>query len=418
MKDAEQTIVVIGGGASGVFAALRAAETSKALRQPVSVQVFEASDKLLKKVKISGGGRCNVTHHEFDVRALVQNYPRGERELLSPYQNFQPQDMIQWLKDRGVETKTESDGRMFPVTDSSQTIIDCFLKEASRLGIKIIKSKPVTSIQPIGDAFVLHCKDGSEKPADAVLIATGSSPKGYQLAESLGHQLTELAPSLFTFKIRHPLLEDLAGTSFSRASLTLKMEGQKTFRQQGPLLITHWGLSGPALLKLSAWAAREMKRVNYKATLQVNWLGAASEQDVRAGLAELLSASPKSLVANSCPEGLTKRFWKQCLDVAEVANTRVCSEVSKKEKNRLVKVLYASELKVEGKSRFKEEFVECGGVNLKEVSFKTMESKLVNGLFFTGEVLDVDGITGGFNFQHAWTSAWLAGAAMVSRLNN
>lgn len=413
MSNELRTIAIVGGGASGIFSAIRAARLAKDSALNVKVTVFEASSQLLKKVKISGGGRCNVTHNQYEVRALTQSYPRGERELRSPFQKFQPQDTVEWFKQRGVTIKAESDGRMFPVTDSSQTIIDCFLTEAKSLGVQIETSSPVQEVGKTPAGFQLIVKGQAPMLFDRLLLATGSSQVGYKLARQLGHTITELAPSLFTFKIQHPLLSDLAGTSFPSAKLKLKIADEKDFEQVGPLLITHWGLSGPALLKLSAWAAREMKRQNYQAKLSVCWLGDLKEEEVRGSFWAKCEAAPKSNIGNVLIEPLTRRFWHQLLDYCEVPQAKKASELSKKDHNRIVAALHHSELQVTGKSRFKEEFVECGGVDLKESSFKTFQSKICEGLHLTGELLDVDGITGGFNFQHAWTSAWLAAESMV-----
>jgi predicted Rossmann fold flavoprotein len=407
-------IVVVGGGASGIFAALRAAKCASDLNRLVNVKVYEASPQLLKKVKISGGGRCNVTHNQFDVRRLTSSYPRGQKELISPFQRFQPQDTLKWFAERGVKIKAESDGRMFPVTDSSQTIIDCFLAEAKKLRVDLLIQCPVQKITKKEDKFELVIKGQDTVTADKLLLATGSSQIGYKLVQELGHSITELAPSLFTFKIKHPLLADLAGTSFPSSRLKLKMANEKSFEQVGPILITHWGLSGPALLKLSAWAAREMKRQNYQAVLHVSWIGELCENEVRQQVDELLVANAKSHIGNVVLRPLSKKFWRRLLEVCEISSDKKCSELPKKDKNKLIGCLHHSELSVTGKSRFKDEFVECGGVDLKEIDFRTMQSKICKNLFVTGELLDVDGITGGFNFQNAWTSAWIAGEAMVS----
>ncbi|MEO0335759.1 MAG: NAD(P)/FAD-dependent oxidoreductase [Pseudomonadota bacterium] len=413
-ENKKRTVAIIGGGASGIFASIRIADLAKSLKKPITVEVFEASPSLLKKVKISGGGRCNVTHNQFEIRALTSSYPRGEKELMSPFQRFQPQDTLDWFASRGVKIKAEQDGRMFPVTDSSQTIIDCFLGEAKKLGVKIHTSTPVRAVKKEKERFVLTMKTAQDFSCDHVLLATGSSMIGYKLAEQLGHKITELAPSLFTFKIQHPLLAELSGTSFATSKLKLKIPGEKSFEQVGPLLITHWGLSGPALLKLSALAAREMKRQNYNAILTVCWLGEFSEDEVR-NMWDLHSReNSKSHIGNVPLGSLTKRFWKSVLSFCEIPQDKKVSELSKKEKNRLIACLHHVDLPVTGKSRFKEEFVECGGVDLREVDFKTMQSRVCESLYLTGELLDVDGITGGFNFQHAWTSAWIAGEAIVS----
>ena len=393
---------------------LRCAEVAKAKKIDVDIRVFEASTKFLKKVRISGGGRCNVTHNIFEVNAFCLNYPRGQKELLSPFQKFQATDTVKWFEERGVDLKHEDDGRMFPVTDNSETIIDCFMQEASKHEIKLLNKMNVKSLKKLGDGKIsLFINDDESFIADSVLIATGSMPGGYHLAKNLGHSITEIAPSLFTFKIEDEILEGLSGTSFSQAALTLKIDGAKPFEQKGPLLITHWGLSGPALLKLSAWAAREMMHTNYKAIITINWLGIERQDDAEKLLKTIKNNNTKTSVGKAYPSELTKRFWLQLLIKCGISKEKNWSEISKKEFRLIVKNLFNCELNVLGKSRFKEEFVECGGINLKEINFKTMESKVCSRLYFSGEVMDIDGITGGFNFQSAWTSGWIAGNNMA-----
>ena len=410
----KQSIAIIGGGASGIFASLRCAEVAKAKKIDVDIRVFEASTKFLKKVRISGGGRCNVTHNIFEVNAFCLNYPRGQKELLSPFQKFQATDTVKWFEERGVDLKHEDDGRMFPVTDNSETIIDCFMQEASKHEIKLLNKMNVKSLKKLGDGKIsLFINDDESFIADSVLIATGSMPGGYHLAKNLGHSITEIAPSLFTFKIEDEILEGLSGTSFSQAALTLKIDGAKPFEQKGPLLITHWGLSGPALLKLSAWAAREMMHTNYKAIITINWLGIERQDDAEKLLKTIKNNNTKTSVGKAYPSELTKRFWLQLLIKCGISKEKNWSEISKKEFRLIVKNLFNCELNVLGKSRFNEEFVECGGINLKEINFKTMESKVCSRLYFSGEVMDIDGITGGFNFQSAWTSGWIAGNNMA-----
>ena len=410
----QQSIAIIGGGASGIFASIRCAEAAKERKIDVDIRVFEASTKFLKKVRISGGGRCNVTHHIFEVNDFCLSYPRGRKELLSPFQKFQAADTVEWFEERGVGLKHEVDGRMFPITDNSETIIDCFMQEANKHEIKLLNKMNVKSLKKLGDGRIsLFINDDESFIADSVLIATGSMPGGYRLAKNLGHSITEIAPSLFTFKIQDEILEGLSGTSFSQAALTLKIDGAKPFEQKGPLLITHWGLSGPALLKLSAWAAREMMHTNYKAKITVNWLGIERRDDTEKLLNTIKNNNTKTSVGNAYPSELTKRFWLQLLIKCDISKEKNWSEISKKEFHLIMKNLFSCELDVLGKSRFKEEFVECGGINLKEINFKTMESKVCSGLYFSGEVMDIDGITGGFNFQSAWTSGWIAGNNMA-----
>ena len=415
MKTSEQrNIAIIGGGASGIFAAIRCAEVAKEKNININIKVFEASKRFLKKVKISGGGRCNVTHHIFDPKNLILNYPRGKKELLSPFIKFQASDTVKWFEDRGVKIKHEKDGRMFPVTDNSETIIDCFMKETKKYKVQLVTQSNIKSIKKLenGKLSLLINKD-KNFIADSVLIATGSMPSGYRLAKTLGHTITEIAPSLFTFKIEDLILENLAGTSFANSSLTLKINNAKEFYQKGPLLITHWGLSGPALLKLSAWAAREMMHSNYKAKIIINWLGLESINDVKNILNNIKKNNTKVKIGNVYPLKITKRFWLQLLMKSGVEKEKNWSEINKKEFNIIVTNLFNCELEVLGKSRFKEEFVECGGINLKEINFKNMESKVCPGIYFSGEIMDIDGITGGFNFQNAWTSGWIAGSNMA-----
>ena len=410
-----KAIAVIGGGAAGFFAAICAAQ---AARQKVpDIRIFEASDQVLKKVRISGGGRCNVTHNCFDVRLFCQNYPRGSRELLSPMQRFQAKDTVDWFNNAGVQLVAEDDGRMFPDTHSSETIIECFFQLIEKFGIKLVPNSPVKSIEVLSpNRLQLKIGDKQFFTADAVLIATGSAPGGYRLAESLGHSITERAPSLFSFIIQDPLISGLTGLSFADASLKLTLPGltnKKVFKQRGAVLITHWGLSGPAILKLSAWAAREMKQSGYNAILSINWLGAEKPGAVENRLRRMKSENLKSYLKNVYPEKLPKRFWLNLLDQCSIDRDKRWAEVSKKEMATICRALVDSPLQISGQNRFKDEFVECGGVALPEIDFKTMQSKICPGLYFAGEILDVDGITGGFNFQNAWTTAWVAAQHMV-----
>jgi len=415
----KKAIAIIGGGASGIFAAIRSAQVAKEKKVDVDICVFEASTNFLRKVRISGGGRCNVTHHLMDTKDFSLNYPRGQKELLSPFQKFQAADTIKWFEDRDVNLKYENDGRMFPITDRSETIIDCFIKETNKHKVKLLNKKNVNAIKKLQDGRItLSINEGESFIADSVLIATGSKPLGYNLATALGHSITEIAPSLFTFKIDDPILENLSGTSFSNATLTLKIENSKPFIQTGALLITHWGLSGPALLKLSAWAAREMMHASYKAKIVVNWLSIDNKDDAEKWLKAIKKNNTKTSIGNAYPKDLTKRFWLQLLIKCSILKEKNWSEISKNELNKIIENLVNCELDILGKSRFKEEFVECGGVNLNEINLKTMESKICSGLFFSGEVMDIDGITGGFNFQSAWTSGWIAGSNMALKIES
>ncbi len=409
-------VAIIGGGASGFFTALRIAE----LNPSADIKIFEATPGFLKKVRISGGGRCNVTHNLFEVSDFVKNYPRGSKELRSPFLQFQAADTIEWFKKRGVDIIAEADGRMFPTTNNSETIINCFIKEAESRNIQTLSKYNVESIETSGANFKINIRNQESYTADQVVIATGSSPTGYRFAKNLGHTITDLAPSLFSFKISSALLIDRAGTSFKNSKLRLKIlddapTKNKGFKQDGPLLITHWGLSGPAILKLSAWAAREFKTANYKADLFVNWLGLSTLEEAVHILSKLKAENPKTSLKNAYPRELTRSFWERLLSVLEINSDLKYSETPKKTLHKIADALFSYKFEVDGKNRYKDEFVECGGVKLKEINFKTMESKVTPNLFFTGEVLDIDGITGGFNFQNAWTTGWLAGSEIAKR---
>lgn len=405
---------VIGGGASGFFAAIRCAEVCKTAGREADIHIFESSPSFLSKVKISGGGRCNVTHRQFDPVLFCQNYPRGKKELRSPFNQFQAADTVEWFKARGVRLKAEEDGRMFPVTDSSETVIKSFMQNALELGVRLNPRSAVRSLIRREDGkFELRFKEGAPWTADKVLVATGSAKSGYRFAQDCGHSVTELAPSLFTFKISHPVFSGLAGVSFKNVSLELLLPKRK-FRQSGPLLITHRGLSGPAVLKLSAWAAREMKRASYRAPLKINWIPGSGREEAAEAVAKAKETRNKQKIKTAPLFGLSKRFWNSLLEFMEIAPEKRWAELSKKEENRLTENLMGMTVHIDGQNRFKEEFVECGGVKLSEVDFKTMESKLCPGLYFSGEVLDIDGITGGFNFQNAWTTGHIAGSNMAA----
>jgi predicted Rossmann fold flavoprotein len=406
-----KSITIIGGGAAGFFSAICAAQLAQQKCLSSDISIFEASEQVLKKVKISGGGRCNVTHNCFDVKLFCKNYPRGSRELLSPMQRFQASDTVKWFKNAGVQLVAEPDGRMFPDTNSSKTIIDNFFNLIDKHKIKLSTKCPVKSIDVVSpNRFKITTGDKNSFMADAVLVATGSG--GYHLPESLGHSITERAPSLFSFVIQDVLISGLKGLSFSDASLKLTLPG-KVFNQRGPVLITHWGLSGPAILKLSAWAAREMKQSAYNAALTINWMGAENSNVVENRLNRMKSGNLKNYLKNVYPENLPKRFWLSLLDKCSIDQDKQWAQISKKEVAQLCQALVATQLNISGQNRFKDEFVECGGVALHEIDFKSMESKICPGLYFAGEILDVDGITGGFNFQNAWTTAWVAAQHMM-----
>ena len=405
-------VAVAGGGAAGFFGAIAAAQNPHA-----RVTLYEAGPEPLAKVRISGGGRCNVTHHCFEPAQLVQNYPRGGKALRGAFSRFQPKDTIAWFKQRGVKLKTEADGRMFPITDDSATIVDCLTKAAQQAGVRVKVRSPITTIQKLDDTFELGIKSSKDSPktvqCDRLLLATGSSPIGLRVAKALGHTLEPSVPSLFTFNVADKRLHQLSGVAVDPVDLKLKAEGIKPLMQSGPLLITHWGLSGPAVLKLSAWGARALHTQKYKATLSVNWLPAMHQDAVRVELQQAKAASGKKAIAAFSPfSPISKRLWQYLLARSEIDPAMTWANLSKKQTNKLVQTLTQGSVAVMGKGTFKDEFVTCGGVKLKEVNFKTMESRLCQGLYLAGEILDIDGITGGFNFQSAWTTGWLAGQAI------
>jgi len=398
-------VIVIGGGAAGFFGAIAAAENGHA------VTILEAASSVLAKVRVSGGGRCNLTHSCFEPRELVNSYPRGGKALRGPFSRFQPTDTISWFESRGVQTKTESDGRMFPTTDDSATIVDCLQGAAEDAGAVIRLRANVSSIQKTDSLFIVTLQSGETMQADRILLATGGSRAGFELMSALGHQIVPPVPSLFTFKVQDPRIADLPGVAVEHVDCQLVTDS-KSFSQSGPILVTHWGLSGPAVLKLSAWAARELHDANYNATLRINWLAGSSADQIRAQLNSFKAAHPKKTVDVASPWPLPKRLWKSLVDHAVGPQPVRWAELSKKATQMLVTELSAGDFQVAGKGVFKEEFVTCGGVDLKEVDFRTMESRICPGLYFAGEILDIDGITGGFNFQNAWTTAWIAGNAM------
>lgn len=400
-------LIVVGGGAAGFFSAITCAENSGK-----SVLILEKTSQLLQKVRISGGGRCNVTHDCFEPRELSANYPRGEKSLIGPFHRFGAADTVEWFTNRGVTLKTEADGRMFPDTDSSQTIIDTLLGAARAAGVKIYTSEGVTSIVKNDEHFGVMTDTGGSYTAANVLIATGGTriAAGAKLAASLGHRLHPPTPSLFTFKIKDSRLDGLLGLSVSPAEVSV---GQSKLRSRGPVLITHWGMSGPGILKISAWGARELAERGYRFDISVNWL--PDDDPVAVITEKRLSEAKRQLSTRSPFASIPKRFWLRLLAAADVADDLTWAQLSKKQANRLVSELTASTFTVNGKSTNKDEFVTCGGVSLNEINFKTMESKLVQGLYFAGEVIDIDGITGGFNFQNAWTNGFHAGSSIAAQ---
>ncbi|MBW4618692.1 MAG: NAD(P)/FAD-dependent oxidoreductase [Cyanosarcina radialis HA8281-LM2] len=402
-------VVVIGGGAAGFFGAIACAETHPDVR----VTLLEAARQPLSKVRISGGGRCNVTHACFDPAILVQHYPRGGKALRGAFSRFQAKDTVEWFESRGVKLKTEADGRMFPVTDDSATIVDCLLEAAIDAGVKVRTGVAVVGIRRLPSAsWELELKSGEVLPCDRILLATGSNPAGYKWAEESGHAIEPPVPSLFTFNIGDPRLQDLAGVSVQSAKVRLSVGGKGDLEQTGAVLITHWGLSGPAILKLSAWGARVLRERHYQMPLVVNWLPQYDREKLRLMLLAVKSQLPQRQISTSCPVPIPRRLWQSLIAAAGINADDRWAGLSHKTLNLLIQELNQGEYQIEGKGVFKEEFVTCGGVNLKQVDFKTMESRCCPGIYFAGEILDIDGVTGGFNFQSAWTTAWLAGQAM------
>ncbi len=392
-------LIVIGGGAAGFFGAIRSVQESPNLK----ILILEKAKQILSKVKISGGGRCNVTHACFDPTEMVTKYPRGHKELLGPFHQFLCGDMMAWLEDKGVPTKIEEDGRIFPVTDKSQSIIDCFTGLCKKYQIEIKTQSSVTSFKREYKIWQVTTKDENYK-AKNILIATGSSTAFWNILGKMGYTIVPPVPSLFTFNIKHPLLKDLPGLAVPNAEV--KINNIK-FEESGPLLITHWGLSGPAVLKLSAWAARELHAKNYKFNVAINWSGQAKE-NIMAELERNRKQNGKKLVSNLALANLPKRLWQRMLQVTNIPSKLNYASLNAKQIAALIEIIGNCSLQVNGKSTFKDEFVTCGGVDNKQVNFKTMESKLHPNLYFAGEVLNIDAVTGGFNFQAAWTTAYLA----------
>lgn len=396
-------IIIIGGGAAGFFTAINAAENNRNLR----ILILERGKEVLTKVKVSGGGRCNVTHAEFIPAELVKKYPRGEKELRGPFHKFMTGDTIAWFEKRGIELKTEEDGRMFPVTDSSQTIIDCFNKECKKLNIELRKGESLKKLQHENKRWKL-ITNTSEFEAEKVMLTTGSNSKIWNMLEKMGHTIVPAVPSLFTFNIKDKRIEDLAGIA---TDAEVKILDQK-LESSGPLLITHWGMSGPAILKLSAWGARELNELNYHFSMSINWLPGRTTEEISEELKKLKFSISKQKVSTRPQFELPKRLWHNIVTAAKISTETKWADLNKEQLAELARELTSAVYKVNGKSTFKEEFVTAGGIDLKEVDFKSFESKLHKNLFFAGEILNIDAITGGFNFQNAWTGAFLAAKAM------
>ncbi len=401
-------LLVIGGGAAGFFGAITAAEA----RLGSKVLIVERSSQPLTKVRISGGGRCNVTHACFETRPLSTRYPRGARALLSAFSRFQPSDTVTWFQERGVELKTEADGRMFPVTDDSETIVHCLMEESRWAGVGLKLRCGVDALERLPDGeWWAALSDGSEIKAAKVLVATGGCRSGNipALLQKLGHEIERPVPSLFTFNVDEKWVHDLSGLAVGDAEVSVPGTGLK---EGGPVLFTHWGFSGPAILRLSAWGARELEERHYAFQVRIQWVPGRSAESLLEDFQKARQNSPGRLVTNSPQGGLPARLWEALVVRAGISPTERWNQLPRAQALVLANAMVRTELPVNGKSLHKDEFVTCGGVDLKEVDFRTMESRVCPGLYFAGEVLDVDGITGGFNFQAAWTTGWLAGQAI------
>jgi len=396
-------IAIIGGGAAGFFAAFSVREH----HPDAVITIYEKSDKLLSKVKISGGGRCNVTHACFKPSQLSKFYPRGEKQLKKAFSQFNTNHTVEWFLSRGVELKAEADNRMFPVTDNSQTIIDCFLREAQLKKITILQKSPITKILAKGEVYELQLKTKSVD-VDKVIVATGGSPKirGFEWLSELGHQIITPVPSLFTFNMPNEAIKKLMGLVAEYA--TVRIQGSK-LQYTGPLLVTHWGMSGPAILKLSAWGARLLNDCDYQFKVQVNWVSANNEEEVLKIIKDCQLNYHKRKIVNQNPFSIPNRLWLFLLDKVGIGSENIWADFSKKSRNRLVNTIFNDVYEVSGKTTFKEEFVTSGGVSLADVDIKTMQSRVCKNMYFAGEVIDIDGITGGFNFQAAWTTGFIAG---------
>ena len=400
-------IIIVGGGAAGFFTAINIVEKNPKLK----VAILERGAEVLQKVRISGGGRCNVTHACFEPNELVKFYPRGEKELRGPFHQFSSGDTIEWFEKHGVELKIEADGRMFPVSNSSQTIIDCFLKATQKLGIAVLTGQSVQSIfnpEVSGENFWKIETQTENYLTEKLILATGSNPKVWEMLQNFGHAVVSPVPSLFTFNIKDSRIKELPGVA---AQVTVKVKDTK-LTSTGPLLITHWGMSGPAILKLSAWGARILHDKNYQFTIYVNWLNDADKEDVAKKLKELKQEHAKKSVSKKSPFELTNRLWESLVLASGIEAETKWADLSKIQLQNLANQLTNGTFQVNGKSTFKEEFVTAGGIDLKEINFKTMESKLHKNLYFAGEIVNIDAITGGFNFQNAWTSGFIVASAI------
>jgi predicted Rossmann fold flavoprotein len=400
-------LIVIGGGAAGFFCAVNAAR----LHPGLEVIILEKTNKLLSKVRISGGGRCNVTHALFDITEMSKRYPRGQNFVKKTFHQFFTKDTIEWFEERGVELKTEADGRMFPVTDSSETIVDCLFKEVNKYGVQVKMNTGVTGLIRDKDQWKITTEKNETLVADFICIATGGYPKAsmFDWILATGHHIEDPVPSLFTFNLPNHSITELMGVSVEK--VRVKIAGSK-LTEDGPLLITHWGLSGPAVLKLSAKGARAFKDMDYKFKVHINWMPGMNEQPLKDHLQSLRSSSPSKMIANLNFSNLPNRLWIYLLETSGIKTETRVADLTAKSENALIKNLVDYVVQVSGKTTFKEEFVTAGGIDLSEVDANTMMSRIHPNLFFAGEVLNVDGVTGGFNFQHAWTSGWIAANAI------
>ncbi|MEO8087894.1 MAG: NAD(P)/FAD-dependent oxidoreductase [Bacteroidota bacterium] len=401
-------IAIIGGGAAGFFAAVNCAQ----MYPQHSITIFEKASKLLSKVRVSGGGRCNVTHACFDIHLLANNYPRGEKQLKSAFSRFMTNNTIDWFAERGVQLKAEADGRMFPVSDSSQTIIDCLMREADQHGVKIEMNADVLRLEKKENGKIeLTFRYEERRLFDAVLIASGGNANeaGFDWLKETGHAIVSPVPSLFTFNMPKNPVTELMGVAVEWARIKIL---QTKYTNEGPLLITHWGMSGPAILKLSAQAARTLAEVKYNFKIQICWLKDKKEDEMRSWFQRIKKDAATKMINNTNEFGLPKRLWYFLLYKSGIEENTQWAQLSKEQLNKLLNNLLYDEYAVSGKTTFKEEFVTCGGVSLNDVDFKTMESKKMKGLYFAGEVLDIDAVTGGFNFQAAWSTGYIAALSM------
>ena len=405
----KKRLIVIGGGAAGFFCAVNAARLNPSLE----VILLEKSNKLLSKVKVSGGGRCNVTHACYSIAEMIKKYPRGSAFLKKAFHHFFTTDTITWFEERGVKLKTETDGRMFPVTDDSQTIIDCLMKEANKYAVEILMNREVRELAMNNGQWTIIFKDGKQMEADYVCIACGGYPKilQYDWLKKATHTIEEPVPSLFTFNMPGNTITSLMGVVVE--NVNVKIVGTK-LSESGPLLITHWGMSGPAILKLSAWGARQLAVCSWQFAITINWIPAFNENSLREKMQELRFKLAAQKIINRNPFALPNRLWEYLLKQSGIKEELRWADLPAAAQNKLIKHLCADEYEVKGKTTFKEEFVTAGGVQLNEIDFNTMQSKKHPGLFFAGEIINIDGVTGGFNFQNAWTTGWIAARAISS----